>query len=142
MKKTLFTLLAISAVAIAGPRSASAQTNPALVKVPFRFIVGGTVLPAGSYRIASDTQDPSLLVITNQQGQPAATFATVGSADNPNPMDPEVHVAFKNVDGLYFLWRVEMPGSDAREVVITKAQAERTLAKLNLLPEQRGEPTK
>ena len=142
MKKILFAVLVVAAAAIAAPRSASAQTNPALVNVPFKFIVGDAVLPAGSYRISSDTQDPSVLVVTNLQGKPAATFATAGWTSNPNVMDPQVHVAFKTVDGQNFLWRITMPGGSGREVLFTKAEAERTLAKLNLLPEQRGEPTK
>ncbi len=141
MKKILFALLAVASVAIAVPRSASAQ-DPALVRVPFQFIVNGTLLPAGSYRITSDTQDPSLLVITNLKGKPAASFATVGWEANPQPMDPQVHVAFKNFDGQYFLWRVAMPGSDSREVVINKVQAERMLAKLNIPLAEPATPTK
>ncbi len=130
MKKALFALLVVAAVAIAAPRSASAQTAPTLVKVPFQFIVGETVLPAGSYRIAS--QDSSALLITSLKGKPVAAFASTVRTENPTPTNPHVHVAFKNIDGQYFLWQVSMPGSDSREVIVTRAQAKRTLAKLNL----------
>ncbi len=142
MKKMMFALLVVGAVAFAGLRPASAQSSPALVKVPFDFIVGDRVLPAGSYRIAADIQDPSLLQITATQGKAVAAFAATGWAKNPNPMDPQVHVAFKNVDGHLFLWQIAMPGGDAHEVIVTKAEAERTLVKLNLMPAERAEPAK
>ena len=140
MKRIVFALLVVAAVAVLAPRSASAQTAPALFKAPFNFIVGDALLPAGDYRIASDTQDPTLLVITNAKGKPAA-FAAAGRADG-TPGDSQVHVAFKNVDGQYFLWRVAMPGSDSREIVVTKARAERALAKLNLLPAEHADVAK
>ncbi len=141
MKKMLFAMLVIGLVGFAGPRPASAQ-GPTLVKVPFSFIVGNTVLPAGSYRLSADTQDASMLIVSNTQGKPVAAFAATGWARNPNPMDPQAHVAFKNVDGQMFLYQVSMPGSDMREIDVTRAEAERTLAKLNLLPAEHGEPAK
>ena len=142
MKKFLFALAAVAAVAIAAPRSASAQTAPALVNVPFQFIVGEVVLPAGSYRIASDSQASSVLLIASLKGRPIATFATTIRVDNQAPGDAQVHVAFKNIGGQYFLWQVAMPGSDTREVSFTRAQAERTLAKLDLGPADRANVAK
>ncbi len=142
MKKMLLAFVVLALVGFAGARTASAQSETALVKVNFPFIVGDRVLPAGSYRITPDTQDPMLLLIASTKGKPAAAFAATGRSDNPNPMDPKVHVAFKNIDGQYFLWRITIPGSDGREVALTKAEAERTLAKLNLMPVEHAEPAK
>ncbi len=142
MKKTLLALLVVGTIAFAGLRPASAQSDPALVKIPFSFIVGAKVLPAGSYRIAPQLDDPSLLLVTPTKGGTAAAFAATGFAKNPNPMDQQVHVAFKNVDGHYFLWEITMPGGEAREVNVTKAEAERTLARLNLMPAEHADSAK
>ncbi len=142
MKNILFALLVVAAATVVAPGSASAQTDPALVKIPFQFIVGSTLLPAGSYRIVADTQDASLLTIVNLQGKPAAMLATTGRAVNPDPMSPQAHVTFKNVDGQYFLASVATPGADMREVSITKTQAEQVLARLNLLPAERADTAK
>ncbi len=143
MKKMILAVLVLGVVGFAAPRFASAQVSgPALVKVPFDFIVGDKVLPAGSYRIAPDTQDPTLLFINSTNGKASAAFAATGWTTNPSPMDPEAHVAFKNVDGHMFLWRVAIAGSDTREIALTKAEAERTLAKLNLMPAERADTAK
>ncbi len=138
MKKLLFALPVVATALIAAPRPASAQTDAALVKVPFQFIVGDRVLPAGSYRIAPDPQDASVLVITNVSGRPAAVFSAIARAQDRSANAP-VKAAFKNVDGHYFLWQVAMPGSDIREVAFTRAEAERTLAKLNLMPAEHAD---
>ncbi len=142
MKKLLFVVLAVGAIAFAGPRPAVAQSGNALVKIPFDFIVGDKLLPAGSYRIAPDTQDPTLLQIMSTQGKMVAAFAATGWTRNPNPRDPEAHVAFKNVDGHMFLWQVSTPGNDAREIALTRIEAERTLARLNLMPAERTDSAK
>jgi hypothetical protein len=142
MKRSLFALLAVAAVVLAAPRSASAQTAQTLVKVPFQFIVGEIVLPAGSYRIASETQTPSVLLITSLAGKPVAAFAYTTRTENQAPKDTQAHVAFKNIGGQYFLWQVAVPGSDAREMSFTRAQAERTLAKLKLSPADRADVAK
>lgn len=143
MKKTLFTFLVVAVATLAAPRPTSAQSAPALVKIPFQFIAGGTVLPAGSYWISPDTHDPSVMLLANVNGKPAAVFAVfAATAVNPTLLDPQVRVAFKNVDGQHFLWQVTMPGDDAREVIVTRAQAQRTLAKLNLIPAQHADVAK
>ncbi len=137
MKKMVFALLiAVGVSGFLGLRSASAQDAPALVRIPFPFIVTGKVLPAGSYRITAQFEDPAVLLIenTNPGVNAAAAFAATERTPNPNPNDPGAQVAFKNIDGHMFLWRVAMPGADANFIALTKAEAERTLAALNLLP--------
>jgi len=141
MKKMLFALLVVGVVGFAGPRPASAQ-DTTLVKVPFDFIVGEHVLPAGSYRIVPDSQDSTLLLIESTRGKMAAAFAATGWTPNPNPMDPQARVQFKNVDGHMFLSQVALPGTDARQLIVTKTEAERTLARLNLMPAEHADSAK
>jgi hypothetical protein len=135
MKKTLVVLLVAGVVSFAGVSLARAQSaDPALVTVPFQFIVGGKVLPAGRYRITEQAENPSLLLITRLDGKPVGAFAATESEPNPLSTGGEVHVAFKKYDGQYFLWQVAMPFRDTREIGLSKASAERMLAKLNLMP--------
>ncbi len=139
MKKILFALLIVSAVAIAAPHSASAQTAPALVKVPFQFIVGDKLLPAGSYRFAADAQNASLLVVTNSNGV-AAAFAVTGHQSSGR-IDSEAHAEFRKIGGQYFLTQV-MASGETHELSVTPGQAQRTLAKLNLLGPGRADVAK
>jgi hypothetical protein len=142
MKKLIPAVFVVAVLGFAGVRPASAQSDTAIVKVPFDFIVGDRVLPAGSYRIAPDMNDSTLLFVTSTRGTTAAAFAATGWTPNPNRADGQAHVAFKNVDGHMFLWQVAMPGADAREVTVTKTGAERTLARLNLMPAERADSAK
>jgi hypothetical protein len=135
MKKTLVVLLVAGVVSLAGVFSVQAQsTDPALVKVPFKFIVGGTLLPAGSYRISAQTQDAAILLVSNLDRKDIGAMAVTQALVNPSSNDGTVHVAFKNYGGQYFLSTVSMPGEDSRVVVLSQASAEQMLAKLNLKP--------
>ncbi len=141
MKKILLSLMVVAVVAFGGLRTASAQSQSALVKVPFDFIVGDRVLPSGSYRVAADTQDPTLLRIESTMDRKVATFAATLADDGPRAGD--VQAAFTNVDGHMFLSRITMPGGEARRIAVNKTEAERTLARLNLMPaEVQAEPVK
>ncbi len=125
-------LLVVGLAAFAGTGPASAQSNAVLVKVPFAFIAGDRVLPAGSYRLAADPQDHSVLFVTSIQHPADAVMVATGMAEPPEVGDPSVR--FKNVGGHMFLWEVAVPGDGAREITVTRAAAERTLVRLNLMP--------
>ncbi len=139
MRKILFALLMVAIVAFGGLRPASAQSSmSALVNVPFDFIVGGRVLPAGTYEISAAVKDPTLLTVSSTGDKRVSVFAATNWATGLVPNDPNVRVAFKNVHGHMFLWQIAMPGGNGREIVVTRAEAVRTLAKLNLLPTDVG----
>jgi hypothetical protein len=142
MRKTLFALLLVGVFGFAGVRPALAQSDAALVKVSFPFIAGQKVLPAGSYRISADARDSSLLLIASTSVATDAAFVATGSTEIADAMGSQVHVAFKNVDGHYFLWKIAMPDGSARQINVTKVEADRTLARLNLMPVERGDSAK
>lgn len=131
MKKMLVALLVAGVCSFAGVATARADSDTAVVKVPFQFIVGDKVLPAGEYRIEHQG-DPSVLMITRADGKGGA-LAITQSTGVPTPSDAQVRVAFKNFEGRSFLWQVGMPGQDTREIKLTKESAERVLARLNLM---------
>ena len=132
-------VLAAGVCVFAGIASARADGgDPALVKVPFQFIVGDKALPAGDYRIAPQTPDSAVLLVTSTDGKSAAAFAATESVGGEPSQSGPVHVAFKNYDGQYFLWQIAMPNQDVREIRLTRASAERTLVRLNLMPPEHG----
>ncbi len=143
MNKTLVTLLVAGTALFAAVSPAAAQSSDAaLVKVPFQFIVGNTMMPAGTYRISAETANWSVLMISSADGKAAAVFASTEAAVNPAPQSRDPQVWFDNYYGQYFLREVAMPARNARLVKITRTQAAQTLAKLNLMPAERAEPAK
>ncbi len=143
MKKILVTLVVAGALAFPTLSMAAGQNGEsAIVKVPFQFVVGDKVMPAGSYRISAQTGDWSVLTITSVDGKRGAVFASTRAAVNPASDSPNAQVKFNNFFGQYFLQSVALPGKDAREVLITKAQAEQTLTRLNLVPAEHAATAK
>ena len=142
MKKTFLALLIVGAIAFAGVGIASAQEDPAIVKVPFQFIAGEHLLPAGTYRISADQFDRTLLTISRLDGKGEAVFAETDWTGDVSLPGRKVDVQFKNIDGHYFLALVAMPGASGRSVRLTKASAERTLVRLNLMPAEHGDMAK
>jgi hypothetical protein len=71
---TAIALLAIANLAMAG--TSFAQTEGVQAKVPFDFTVGNKVLPAGTYRIQSQTKSGAVIVIRNHD-KPIAMLTTV-----------------------------------------------------------------
>jgi hypothetical protein len=143
MKKMLVAVLMLGVVTFAGVSIASAQGDAALVKVAFPFIVSGKLLPAGSYRIAVQQGDPTLLMITSTDRTGTAAFTETEWAGAPEVAQrSDVHVSFKAVDGHYFLSQVSMPYQDTRLIRLTKAAAEQVLVKLNLMPAEHADVAK
>ena len=143
MKKTFLSLIAAAVLSVTAISTATAQdTSAAVVHVPFRFVVGSKLLPAGTYRIGPQTTDWSVLVISSMQGDVVAAFATSEAVPNPDPQNQSARVWFNNYYGQYFLRQVAVPGRDARVVTVTREQAERALTKLNLMPAQQAQPAK
>lgn len=134
MKKILVTLLAAGTLSFAAMAPAAAQgVETGLVKIPFQFIVGDKVMPAGSYWISRQTADWSVVSIENQHSG-ALVFASTSPVPNAEPSSNKVRVLFSVYYGQHFLQQVTLPGRDGRSIGITKTQAEQTLAKLNLMP--------
>ena len=58
-------LFAAGLVLLAGGTTSAAPVD---VKVPFPFIVQGKTMPAGQYRVQSDSHDPSVWLIEGENG--------------------------------------------------------------------------
>jgi hypothetical protein len=140
MRRTLFSLMVAGVLLLGSVATAPAQGSgtTTLVNVPFSFIVSGKVLPAGAYRITVGGDLMTVLVESND-GKRAAAFAPVVAAANPSANAADAQVSFKTYAGQHFLWMVNTPDSDSRELILQRPEMDRMLARLNLLPPERAD---
>jgi hypothetical protein len=122
-KAVVMFALVVGVLMLPGIREVSAQ-SPTIAKVPFAFVVEGTVMPAGEYRLAMRPGDPSTLQIVSTGGD-AAMFVNV-SSNEARKAAGEPTLVFRRVGTGYFLSRVNVPGENAREIAVpTGAEAVR-----------------
>jgi hypothetical protein len=100
-RTTAIVLIAMANFAMAGTSFAQSKGVPATV--PFDFIVGDKLLPAGTYTIERKSMDTSVIVIKNHD-KPIAAFSLVNqdSAKSPNGGK----LLFHKYGGRYFLSEV------------------------------------
>ncbi len=140
MRKQLLVAAAVGVLALAGPRAASAQAQVTTVKVPFQFVVGDTVLPAGSYVVTNIGDGSGPLCVRSEDGKSVATVMV-------NVADERLHrsnatFSFATIGGQRFLSTVRTPGTRAQVIPLPKDRVDAVLAKLNgTQPVRRGGPT-
>jgi hypothetical protein len=107
--------LVVGVLMLPGIGDVSAQ-SPTLAKVPFSFIVEGTVMPAGEYRLVVRPGDPSMLQIMSTGGG-AAMFVNVSSSEARTAAGAPTLV-FRRAGTGYFLSRVNVPGENVQEIAV------------------------
>jgi hypothetical protein len=111
MKLLKTTLLFGGLVALA--TSVSAETPLVNVNVPFTFVAGGKMMPAGSYTIGEPSSGGILLIRGNQPDSTALVLAVnAGPSANKNP-----GVTFHNRGGSVVMSTVEIPGGSSYSLV-------------------------
>jgi hypothetical protein len=118
---------------LAGVQSASAQiTDPVEFTTTFPFTVGYATVPAGSYTIRPDDDNPEILLLTG--GRASVLFQTQSAAARETPSKTEV--VFKRYGDGYVLKDIWVEGSStgAQSVAV---EGERHVAKLGSASEQR-----
>ena len=116
---TLFALGMMLALAV----SASAQTTQRIgVNVPFDFVAGGKLMPAGHYTVRRlSFEDEKLLLIRSDDGRSNAIVLTDTARGNQVP--DSAALTFRQYGDSYFLAAVSIPGAaDVREVPQTKSE--------------------
>jgi hypothetical protein len=127
VKKQLLVAVVV-VLALAGAMPAYAQGNVSKVNVPFPFIVGDTVLPAGSYTVT--TPSDGVLAIQSATSQAVAT-ALVQPTGGELSKNTNALFSFAKMGGQYFLAQVSLPGAEARTLPLPKGHVSAMLAKLN-----------
>ena len=110
---------------LAGVHGASAQIiSPVEFTTTFPFAVGNTTVPAGSYTITPDIDNPSILELT---GKGMSVFFQVDATQAPD-RSPKTEVVFKRYGNGYVLKDIWMEGDRAGAETLT-LEAENHLSK-------------
>ncbi len=139
-KVLLVTVIVVGVIALVGSSAAYAQGTVSKVKVPFQFIVGETVLPAGSYVVTTVAEHPDVVWVSSPDGKNVASALvhTTGSWSQKT----DALFSFQKYGGEYFLSEVSIPGWDTRALPLPKHRVEAMLVKLNNAKARaRGRPT-
>ena len=110
-------LFAAGLVMLAG---ATASAAPVDVKVPFPFIVQGKTMPAGEYRVVSDSDDPSVWLLEGEKGTHAGTFVLTRVASGYDPAGDEPALTFDKNESQYQLVGIWESKAQGQEVTGTK----------------------
>jgi hypothetical protein len=127
-KNVLVALLVVGVLALAGAMPASAQSL-SKVNVPFQFVVGDSVLPAGNYTVSSLAHNSDVVAIQSVDGKSVVTVLVMPSGE----LTKQAHATFSfaKIGGRYFLSEVSIPGSGSRTLLLPKSHVAAMLAKLN-----------
>lgn|SRR5262249_28063514 len=103
-------LTAISAVA--------QSAHEAIAAVPFPFVAGGQLCPAGEYRVAIDKTND--LVTFTQQGRREALALGIGGGSS---VDSRTYLRFRRVGERWFLQNIAV-GGVIEDLALPKAHAQ------------------
>jgi len=130
--KRLSIALTLILVTAGGVRDAFAQIVGRIqFTTAFPFTVGNTTLPGGTYSIASDSLEPSLLVI---RGWNTSVFEAA-TESSPSRAPARSEVVFERFGNGYILKSVWVAGSTVGYQLNVRA-AERRLARTNEAPNE------
>jgi hypothetical protein len=86
------------------------------VTVSFPFVVGGVMLPAGTYTVTPDDMDPGLLQIQSADGRYSA-FALV-LTDDTTSRRGSCQFDFERVGNRYYLSKIDDGTGDVEDLVM------------------------
>jgi hypothetical protein len=109
--------------------AAQAQGTHVKGTIPFNFVVGNQVLPAGEYEVTSESFGSPAILIRSDDGKASASLAMTISCSSYKPAD-KTKLVFHIVAGQYFLSQIWTQGND-RGRELRKSRAEVQLAKNN-----------
>ncbi len=111
-------VVAFAFVTFAGAQLACAQ-GVERATVPFPFMVGQVLLPAGQYEVVTDDMDPGLFQIKSEDGLHSA-FAVVLTEDWSS-REGDCQFEFVNVGGKYYLSKIDDGTGDVSDLVLPDA---------------------
>ena len=114
-KKAL--LLTAGLVMFVGGTASAATVD---VKVPFPFLVQGRTMPAGQYRVQTDTIDPSVLLIRGENGNKAGMFVLTQTAAGRDPAGDTPALTFNRYENQYRLVGIWESVGQGHEIMVSK----------------------
>jgi len=95
MRKMLLLVVIVSLSLLVVPAFSQEWETKATINAPVEFVVGGTVLPAGDYRIQTAITSPHRLILTNvKTGDSAVTSSLDIVLSPPGSVAPESKMVF------------------------------------------------
>lgn len=135
MKKAMFRIGLMLALAFLAAAQFVRAQEPVKAKIPFAFTAGDTALPAGEYRVEKVGGAPQALVIRCTAGGPAIMVVT--SPASVNAPQEKSKLIFRRYGNRYFLAQVWSAGSSrGRELRKSSVEKEQRLLAHNETPDQ------
>ena len=123
--------LMMAAALVALATASSARANDQVVaSVPFPFIAGDTLMPAGEYSVTVASDDMSVWAITSVDGRHHVLISTIAASPARTQTPPEL--VFDKFANQYFLAKVVVDGSDEREIPLKPAKMEHEIIRVAL----------
>ena len=121
-----FTMLSLLLIVTAVSVSAQSERSK-ITSIPFSFIVGQKILPAGEYTVEPNRRDSDKVwLVQSKEGNVSALFTTMSV--RANQPEEEGKLVFRKYGDHYFLSQVWTPGGNTgRELLMPRL--ERELAK-------------
>jgi hypothetical protein len=105
-KHCLRILIALIGVAGLGIATKGQAVDQIVVTVPYKFVVAGTALPAGTYRVKRlKDADPGVLILSSSENRGSAMVLPTIQVDSSSA--DKVQVSFEEVGGEHFLSKIE-----------------------------------
>jgi len=114
IKRASFVVLGAVALLLGGVTAARAA-DTIRAKVPFAFVVNGTLLPAGDYVFARDANQPEVISITSADGA-HSTLALARRSSNAAGKEPTLE--FERVGTQMHLLEVVLSFGNGRELEV------------------------
>ena len=109
MRFNLSRLMLFAMGALLLGQAAFAQEISVQTKVPFDFMLGDKLYPAGQYSVQNVIPDHQMLRLCNRTSQ-SATFIFYHPASSPVPAE-RTQLVFHRLGDTYFLYQVQVAGS-------------------------------
>jgi hypothetical protein len=106
--------------------AALAGDTELVAHVPFAFVVGNSVLPAGDYTVSRESNDASVLAISSTDRKQFVNTLTIPTSSEESA--DQSALVFDKVGDQYFLARVMPAGSEERDILLKPAALEREVS--------------
>jgi hypothetical protein len=122
MTKTINYTIATAACFALSVTTSFAQSGRTQVKVPFEFVAGSSMLPAGDYNFQEE--GAGIVYITSADAHKTVVVLTNAGTTNLSETSPKLK--FDKVNGVYNLTEVGIAGEPSRLVIKGENAAERS----------------
>jgi hypothetical protein len=106
MKKFYLTLLTMTCLLGLGVNAHAQDTEGVRVKVPFEFVAGGTILPAGTYTVGRLSVDAYSGIEISGRGNGAFVLPIIVDGATSE----QLKLSFEHIGGKYFLSEADTAG--------------------------------